>query len=446
MKRICLLTSFSDIQKAYSLNIICQYQLKQLLLNGYEPILIVHEGFKPEGIYAHPGIKIEYIPNAPAHNEVRKDETFDADVDAFEARFTEIFEKNQVDIVMTHDVVYQPACLKHNMAARRVAKKMPKIKWLHWIHSATSPLVLGNLTGIFPEEYTALLSQPFPNSFYVYPNAYAVPSVATNFNIPQEIVRVVSHPADICGNLEMSPELEEFVYAKDILNADIVCTYPIRLDNGKQVEHVIKTIAMLKTFDLTVRLIVADFHSTGPEKIEYRDKCKQIAIDYGLNSDELSWLSEQNEKWQYEIPQSSIIKLQAISNVFIMPSVSETYSLVAQEAALAGQVLVLNGDFPPFRAIYGENAIYRKYSSAYDSMADDEHGMTANSWTDTKYGDDKTPEQARIQAEKDYHRITAGMIVAQLKTKPMAQKTLRRKVCNLMHNFKTELEPLFFMD
>lgn len=444
MKTICILTSFNDIQKAYSLNIVCQYQLKQLLINGYKPILIVHSGFVPEGIYAHPNIKIEKIPNVPAHNEVRKDETFDQDVADVEKRLFEILEQNKVDVVITHDVIYQNACLKHNIASRRVANKLPNVKWLHWIHSATSPLLLNLVRPIFSDEYYNTLQSKFPNAKYVYPNNYAVPSVARNFNIEEKDVKVVHHPTDICGYFGFPDPLEEFVYRKNILSADVISTYPVRLDTGKQVEMVIKTIASLKESELSVRLIVADFHSTGPEKIAYRDKCKEVAIDYGLNSDELSWLSEENEAWKYEVPQNYIACLQQISNVFIMPSVSETYSLIAQEAALTKQVVVLNGDFPPFRAIYGENAIYRRYSSAYDMMADPSEALTPNSWTETKYGPANLPEEGRKQAERMYHRDTAGMILARLKHPEIALSTFLRKNRNLQTIFKKETEPLFY--
>src|SRR3990167_2409462 len=298
-KKVVIFTTFSDIQKAYSLNIITQYQIKMLIKNGYKPTVIVHDGFKPEDWYAHPDVKIETIPNVPCHNEVKKDETFDQDVTSIENRLMEILK--DADVCITHDIIYQNAALKHNFAARRVAQKLPNLKWLHWIHSATSPLLLNALRPIFADEFINIIQVPFPNSKYVYPNAYAVPAVANNFGVSQEDVRVVHHPTDICGFLGISKDTEEIIDKKKILSADAICTYPIRLDTGKQVEYVIKTMACLKEFDLSVRVIVIDFHSTGPEKIAYRDKLKQVAIDYGLNQDELIWTSEEKEEWKLEV-------------------------------------------------------------------------------------------------------------------------------------------------
>ena len=442
MKKVAILTSFSDLQKAYSLNIIVQGQIKMLLLNGYEPMVIVHETLVPEGIYAHKGVHIEYIPNVPCHNEVKKDDSFDADVTSIENRLMEILK--DVDICITHDIVYQNACLKHNVAARRVAKKLPNIKWLHWIHSATSPLLLNLVRPMFSDEYVSLLSQEFPNSIYVYPNSYAVPSVAKNFNIDVSKVKVVHHPTDICGFLGIGKEVEQIVYDKDMLSVDAMATYPCRLDRGKQVEMVVKTMAMLKDFGLSIRIVIVDFHSTGGDKVTYRDNIKQVAIDYGLGSDELLFTSELRPDWEAECPQSVVRDFQLLSNVFIMPSVSETYSLVVQEAALTKQVVVMNQDFPPFRAIYGENCIYKKYSSAFDVMADLAEGLRPDSWTGTKYGPDKLPEEGRKEAEKQYHRGTAGEIAARLKHPEMALSRFLMKNRNLQTVFKKELEILFY--
>lgn len=442
MKKVCIFTSFADVQKAYSLNIIVQYQIKMLLLNGYHPTVIVHESFQPEGIYAHKGVTIVKIPNMPVHNEVKKDETFEEDVASLEARLLEIL-KDQ-DVVLTHDIIYQAACLKHNFAARKVANQLPQLKWLHWIHSATSPLLVNMIRPIFSDAYADLVSKPFPNSKYVYPNSYAVAAVANNFGISQEDVRVVHHPTDIAEFFGMTKEVEQVIYNNDILQADAITTYPIRLDRGKQVEFVIKTMAALKECGLSIRIVVIDFHSTGGDKVMYREELKTLAIDLGLSAQELIFTSEQKEEWKHEVDPRTVAMFQCISNVFIMPSVSETYSLITQEAALTKQVVVLNYDFPPFRSIYGENAIYRKYSSRFDVMADPKEAVLPNSETHTKYGASSLPKEARAMAEKDYHRETAGQISARLKHPEIALSTFLRKNRNLQTIFKKELEPLLY--
>jgi hypothetical protein len=321
---------------------------------------------------------------------------------------------------------------------------MPNLKWLHWVHSATPPELLNMVRPIFSDEYVKLVTTKFPNSKIVYPNSYALPSVARNFGVESGDVVAVHHPTDICSFLGMDTDTERLLYGKGVLSADAICVYPNRLDRGKQDEYVIRTMAMVKTFGLQVKCIIADFHSTGGDKVTYRDELKQFGIDYGLSQDELIFLSEQSDSWTHEVPQQVIAHLQVLANVFILPSVSETYSLVAQEAGLMKQVMVLNYDFPPFRSIYGENAIYRKYSSRFDVFADPSEAMTTESATNTKYGSASLPEDARKAAEKEYHKETAGMIVARLRHPEMAMATYLRKNRNLQSIFKKEMEPLFY--
>jgi len=435
-KKIAIFTTFSDYSQAYSLTRIASEQIKMLTRNGYKPIVIVQEGFKPQDAFSLPGVVIKEIPNVICHNEVKKDETFDDDVNKIEIALEKILK--DVSVVISHDVIYQPAALKHNFAARRVAKKNPKIKWLHWIHSATSPITLNALRGMFTDEYLDLVKKPFPKSLYVFFNDYSRPRIAEDFGVSEELVRIVHHPSDIGQVLGLTKDIDEFATKYKMFKADAICVYPARLDRGKNVEVAIKTMAMMKDFDLIPRMIVVDFHSTGGDKVTYRDDLKNIGIDWGLNKEELIFTSEVKEDWNVEVPYVDTQAIMRLSNVFIMPSKSESYSLVLQEAGIVGAVCVANFDFPPFRDIFGPNLIYRKYSSNIDIM----NGMAGE--TNTLYGPGNISDEERPHHEKIYHRETAGMIAAKLNGySNLALSSFLRKNRNLDYIFKHELEPLF---
>ena len=434
-KRIVIFTTFSEISPAYSLNRIVQDQLKMLLTHGYEPTVIVAESFEPEGIYADPKVTLKRIPLVPVHNEVKKDETFDEDVAKLKQSLEEVLK--DADVVITHDIVYQPACLKHNIAARQIADGLPNLLWLHWIHSATSPMTLTNLKPYFSEVYVNLVSKPFPNSKYVFFNDYSIPRIANNFNVPESNVRVVHHPSDLGAVFGLTKAVEGFSHDKDLFSADAIAIYPIRLDRGKQVEMVVKTMACLKEFDLKVKCIIVDFHSTGGDKVTYRNELKNIGIDWGLNQDELIFTSDAREEWEVEVPYEDLMGLFRLANVFIMPSRSESYSLITQEAGLNKCVVVLNQDFAPFRDIFGANAIYRQYSANIGF-----NGQDGN--VNTEYGPGDAYPEERATYEKNYHKDTAGMILSQLKNnKNLALSIFLRKYRNLDFVFKHELEPLF---
>jgi len=438
-KRVAIFTTFDSFSPAYSLCRIANDQIKMLVRNGYHPTVIVQEGFKTEnaGAFALPEVTIKHIPNVACHNEVKKDESFDQDVDNIARALEEILK--DIDVVLSHDVIYQNAALKHNFAARRVAEKLPHLKWRHWIHSATSPITLNALRPIFQDEYLNLVSKPFPNSLYVFFNDFSIPRVANDFGVSEDVVRVVHHPSDVAQVLGLSKDVGKFMDDKKILEADAVCVYPCRLDRGKQVEVAVKTMAMIKDMDLKVRMIVVDFHSTGGDKISYRDDLKNVGIDWGLNNQELLFTSEYKDEWNVEVPYEDALAIIRLANVFIMPSASESYSLITQEAGMNKCVVVLNQDFPPFRDIFGANAIFRKYSSNIDVLS----GLSGN--TNTRYGPDNASDQERIHHEKIYHKETAGMVVSKLRAyKDQALSTYLRQKRNLDYVFKHELEILFF--
>lgn len=436
-KRVTIFTTFSDISEAYSLNRIVHDQIKMLLDNGYNPTVIVADPFEESGIYADKRVTIKRIPIVPVHNEVKKDESFDDDVADLVVALEEVLK--DTDVVLTHDIIYQNACLKHNFAARKIAVKYPKLKWLHWIHSATSPVTLANLRPYFQDEYIQLVTKPFPNSFYIFFNDYSVPRVAQNFGVSEDVVRVVHHPSDLKVVLGLTDDVDKMAREKKLYDADAICIYPIRLDRGKQVEHVIKTMACMKEFNLKVRVVIADFHSTGGDKVTYRDELKAMAIDWGLNEEEIIWTSEYDDNWGVEVPHEDIMALMRLGNVFIMPSVSESYSLITQEAGMNKSIVVLNMDFPPFRDIFGPSAIYRKYSSNIDAL----NGMDGN--TNTQYGPANLAPEERKTHERIYHMETAGMIASKLRSyKDLALAIFLRKYRNLDYVFKKELQPLFF--
>jgi glycosyltransferase involved in cell wall biosynthesis len=424
MIRVAIFTTFSSYSEAYSLNRVVMNQIRMLLDHGYKPVVIVGKNFIPVYDYADPNVELRTIPDVPVSNEVQTDATFDQDVGALERELSTALK--DVQVVLTHDLVYQPACVKHLIAAKRIAKRRPDLRWLHWIHSATSPYVLQNLRPFFVDEYVKIIQEKFPNSFYIYFNHYSIPRIAQNFNVDDEDVKIVHHPTDLKAFYKIDENAWQLIKQKKIHQADIVCTYPIRLDRGKQVEKVIKLIASFKQLGASVRLVVCDFHSTGGDKVTYRDELKQIAVDWGLDGDDITFTSEYIPEWNVEVPYTSVADFMHISNLFVMPSVSESYSLITQEAGISGVAMVVNFDFPPFRDIFGWEPYEAKFSSNLDMMT----GLDGNTTT--------TPKD-----EKEWYRSLAKCLSYEFAhNRVLSLKTRLRRDRNLDSIFEKELEPL----
>src|ERR1035437_7173041 len=428
MKTVAIFTQFSSYSEAYSLNRVVQNQIRMLVDHGYSPVVIVGQYFEPVQDYADPKVVIRRIPDVPVFNEVVQDGTFDQDVLKLEKAL--IIALDGVDVVLTHDIIYQPACVKHLIAAKRFASRNSKIRWLHWIHSATSPYTLQELRPLFVDQYATEIRAKFPNSFYIFFNHYSIPRIAQNFQVDDEDVKVVHHPTDIKAFFKIEDSTWKLIVDKKILGADVICCYPIRLDRGKQVEKVIKVIASFKKLDKTVRLIIADFHSTGGDKIDYRIECKKAAKEWGLTDEEIIWLSEQKSGWEVEVPYAVISDLMHMSNVFVGASVSESYSLITQEAGLSGVVMALNRDFPPFRDSFG----WAPYQIPFSSNINATTGLDGSTTTTVN-----NEEQFYLDATKilnydlEHNRV-------------LVLKTALRRDRNLNAIFQRELEPLFYYE
>lgn len=399
MAKVVILTTFTGWDPMYSLIAVAETQIKMLTRNGYEVAVIVGETFKPEGAYAL--AELRHIKNVPCHNEVKIDETFADDVNVLRQQFTEHLQDARV--VLTHDLIYQPAALKHNVAARQVAEAMPKIRWLHWVHSAT-PFNL--LSGT--EAYRDIIGRKFPHSFVVYPNPGDIPRVAKNFGYEEDEVKWVPHSVDLFAEYKMEPLTIQLLDEVGAIHAEAIGVYPLRLDRGKQVEFVIRTFAQLKRVGRSVALFICDFHSTGGDKVIYRNEMIGLAKSLGLivgkeviftsqwevglppeerarleklveEARDREGISDQEQQriddarrslkdhpkkpFWLGCPHEVVIDLYKLANVFMLPSKSETYSLVAQEAAIHGCFVILNRDFPPMRSIYGDkHVVYKQFS------------------------------------------------------------------------------------
>lgn len=427
-KKVAIFTNFSSFSTAYSLTRVVMNQIKMLVEHNYKPVVIVGSNFQPVQDFADPNVILKRIPDVPVYNEVKTDSTFDQDVLSIEKSLSSALEG--IDAVLTHDIIYQPSCLKHLIAAKRIANRNPNLRWLHWIHSATSPYQMAEIKPLFNDEYTKTITDKFPNSFYIFFNHYSIPRIAQNFKVDDGDVKIVHHPTDLKSFYKIEDETWELIKRNNILEKDVICVYPIRLDRGKQVEKVIKTIASLKKLGKSVCLIIGDFHSTGGDKLSYREECKKTALLCGLDKMDLIWLSEQKSDWNVEVPYEVISDLFRISNVFVGSSGSESYSLITQEAGLSGVSMLLNRDFPPFRDSFGWAPHQYPFSSNINALT----GLDGSTNTE-------------VHNEEDFYKGAAQTLNYELNNdRSLVLKTALRKYRNLDYVFKNELEPLFYWE
>jgi glycosyltransferase involved in cell wall biosynthesis len=418
VKKVAILTDFGSPDPSYSLNIIAEEQLGMLHRAGYQPVGIVEEGFKPERNWNL--AELRTIPRVDKDNVINLRDGWQTDVNRIRKVLDDVL--RDVHVVLTHDMIYQCAELWLNMAARQFQKGHPRTTWLNWVHSASpSPVWRKNKSELFP------VQSHFPHSKTIFPNDYDVPRIARNFRCEIDDICVVPHPTDICSYLGFQPITTKLIQEKSILSADAILVYPIRLDRGKQVQYVLRTAAAIKRLGRSTRVIIVDFHSTGGDKVTYREYLIGLCAELGLNEIDVTFTSQYDESLWLSAPRSVVRDLMLLCNVFVLPSRSETYSLIAQEAALCGAMLILNFDFPPIRSVYGPAAAYYKFSSNIN-VNDGQDGST-----DTKYGS--------IDA---YFKDIALRVLYELDNNIILSQQRRiRQTRNPDYIFKHHIEPIF---
>jgi hypothetical protein len=430
--KIAILTTFYDYDNAYSLCLCVEDQLRMFLDNGYKIKILVDEAFKsPGGYWSHENLSYGFLPAVARSNEGEMPENWKEQVSKLKSSLKTELEGYQT--VITHDVVLQPAHILFNVAARQVADELD-LRWLHWSHSPTAPQVLCNIP-----EISKLIEPKFPNSLYCYPNDWDRKRVARNYGCELDEVKCVHHPSDfislLCGDAEDFNEkglkawklTKDLVDEFDILSADVISAYPCRLDRGKQPEFNIKTMASIKKLGRTVRMIIFDFHSTGGDKVTYRDELKQIGKKWGLTEKELIFISEWKPETHYNVPRAMIMNLKKMSDFHMHPSNTETYSLVVQESMATKNFCVLNYHLPVMADIYGiKNCLYEPFGASVNVL-DGENGTT----------------NLNIENEEAHFTNLANKILYFVENNPVLnQWRFIRQKRGIQYIFEQELQPL----
>lgn len=427
MKRVAVLTSFPDLSDGFSLCRVVESQLKSLLAHGYYTTFVACEGFRPRGVFANPLLRNVRIPAYLLLEEgsaVARHAEFRAVVEQIKERLAPALA--QVDVAITHDFLLLHHYLAYNLACRELADAYPHVHWLHWLHSAPhTPRSFQN------GDPRSARFRPFPRSLLVYPNTYDLPRVARQFGVGEEDVRIVPHAIDYEELFDFHPLTRALIEEFDLYEPAILGVYPVRMYRGKQTEKLIRLFSELKRAGSSIRLLIALAQSNGGHFLEYREEIRREMRELDLRDDEVVFTNDlqslpglpddELRRYQVEIPHKVVADLFHLSNIYVHPSASETYSLVCQEAAACGNLLFLNDDFPPMRDVYGSAAGYIKFSSSLFT---------------TTYQPSELAYYAEI-ARKIIHAVQVE--------KTIQQRTRLRQTRNLGYVFKTYVEPLLYV-
>lgn len=356
--KIGIFTTLANYDRSYSIVSVVHDQLCAHIRNGYQPVLFVLTSFTGE-------------EEVPAGTEVRKivpqitlepyagfdyPHHIEDDVKIIELAIKK--HCHDIDIMLTHDIIFIDTYLPYNMALRRA--ELP-CRFFHWIHSAPSPRP--ELEG---NHHANRYTLP-PNSKLVYLNNQSAVGIAEMYGAFLKDVRVIPNSRDPRTFWELDEVTSTIIDHTDMLSSDVISVYPVstpRMVEGKQLDVVISIHAALRQLGLKTTLIVPNAHANAePEKeLVNQRHCQEVFFTSKLG-------------YEHGVPQEVVSNLFRLSNTFIFPSVSENCSLVLLEAMLSGNLLVLNEDCAGMREFGKDHALYFKFGNIHMGVRNEEEAV-----------------------------------------------------------------------
>lgn len=345
---VAILTMFNGLSTTYSLVNVVAEHIKMLLDHGIKTKVLVSEDCpdnERQGVFADERLDWVKITNRLNDKQItwhdysmpdgKIHETFFEEAELVASDFVTYL--SDVDICMMHDIHYQGWHLMHNVAIRKAQEKLPHVRFIAVTHSAPVNRP-PTLKYPFSCRYT-----PMPNTIYVYPTYSGISALAKQYNVSEGKCRVIYNTIDLISF--MSPEVQRIHNEIDLLSPDILIVYPGRNTIGKKFDKVAALAgAIRKKTELTVKVVFCDFPSMDVDPNLYKNAVKKIGIIYGLNNGDIAFTSDLG--YPHGFPRSGVFELFTLSNLFICPSLSESFGLTVLEAASRGNFLVLNEAVP----------------------------------------------------------------------------------------------------
>ncbi len=351
--KVAILTMFNGLSKTYSLANIVEQQLEMLLNDNIEVKMLVTENFNDNdkyGIFLDERIEWVKIINSIdgkqfiwydySSPDSKLHDSFYKEAELISKDFEKALE--DVSVCIMHDILYQGWHYIHNVAIRKAQKNLVEVKFLAFAHSypVNRP--------INPLPHMSCRYTPMPNTIFVYPSYSGLHALAKQYDVPEGLCRVVYNSISPFEN--MTSATKKLHREVNLIDTDILIIYPARLTTGKKLENISALAgAITSVAEKTVKIVYCDFRSADIDPEEYKSAIRFVGEGYGIDSENIIFTSEHG--FENGFPHESVMELFSLSNLYVCPSMSESFGLTVIEAASKGNFIVVNKNVPALEEI-----------------------------------------------------------------------------------------------
>ena len=411
--KVGILTMFNGLASIYSLVNVVADHIRMLLDGGEEVILFVCEDMpdnEKSGVYLDPRITWVKVcnrykgkqinwrdysnPNIPVHKDFMKEAT--------EIGKDLTKKLKDLDVCIMHDIHYQGWHLVHNVAVRYAVDRLPYLRFIAVTHSLPDE---SQVDVQVPWPHSARYS-PMKNTIYTYPTESGLPSLSRQYHVEPDRCRVLNNSLNLIGH--MHPQVIDLHEKIDLLSPDILIVYPARFTRGKHFEKVAMMAGAIQTVSsYRVKVIFCEFTAIDTDADEYKQRIKRAGIHSGIDPENIIFVSDLG--YSLGITREAVLNLFSLSNLFICPSMSESFGLTALEASAMGNYLVLNEAVPALKEV------------------GDILGAYYMRWNARNFGYDTY--ETYHPSEKEYYEENARLIVGEIEKNGIlqAKKTVRQR-------------------
>jgi mannosylglucosylglycerate synthase len=262
----------------------------------------------------------------------------------------------ELDVVIVHNALTLHFNLPLTAALWTLAAaNRPRIiSWVHdisWLNPIYRPWMHDG-------EPWDLLRRQHPNITSIFVSTQRLEEWRELTGATLDATHVIPNGIDPAALLKLGPRAKELVTRFGLLSADIVMLAPVRITKRKNLEWAIDAAAGVRAAGRTVQLLITGPPGPhNPRSLEYVADLKRQTGRLGLEGSVRFLFEESGPTADYAIDAVTLSDLYMLSDVVILPSVSEGFGLPLAEAAVF-RVPIVCTDLPAFRELAPDGATF----------------------------------------------------------------------------------------